>query len=106
MNIQPTGIERIDDDTIEITWSDHARQRYSAEQLRGACPCASCREKRNSPPEPAEGGLPVLSAAEAQPMRIAGMKPVGTYAYTIEFNDGHDTGIFSYDLLRSLGEPV
>lgn len=34
------------------------------------------------------------------------MKPVGAYAYTIAFSDGHDTGIFSYDLLKSLGELV
>ncbi len=105
MNIQPADIQRIDDDHIEIAWSDGSRRRYSIEELRGACPCASCREKLNAPPPPSDT-LPVLSAAEAQPMRINGMTPVGTYAYTIEFSDGHDTGIFSYDLLRSLGNDV
>ena len=29
-----------------------------------------------------------------------------SYAYTIAFSDGHDTGIFSFDLLQQLGEPV
>jgi DUF971 family protein len=31
------------------------------------------------------------------------MKPTGNYAYGIEFSDGHDTGIFTLELLRSLG---
>jgi DUF971 family protein len=33
------------------------------------------------------------------------MKPVGNYAYTIAFSDGHDTGIYSFDRLLELGEP-
>jgi DUF971 family protein len=32
------------------------------------------------------------------------MKPVGNYAYTIAFSDGHDTGIYTFELLRELGE--
>ncbi len=48
----------------------------------------------------------MLSAAEAEPLRIEGMKPVGSYAYTIAFSDGHDTGIYSFDLLQQLGERV
>ena len=78
---------------------------YPARELREKCPCATCREKRNSPP-PSPLQLPVLSTAEAQPMRIVGMKPVGNYAYSIAFSDGHDTGIFAFDLLRQLGEPA
>ena len=35
---------------------------------------------------------------------IAGVEPVGNYAIRIIFDDGHDTGIFSYDLLRAIGE--
>jgi len=30
------------------------------------------------------------------------MKPVGSYAYTIVFSDGHNTEIFSFDLLQQL----
>ena len=50
--------------------------------------------------------LPIVSAAETQPLKILGMKPVGNYAYSIAFSDGHDTGIFTFDLLRSLGEKL
>ncbi len=35
---------------------------------------------------------------------IHGAEPVGHYAIRIRFDDGHDTGIFSWDYLRFLGE--
>ena len=76
---------------------------YTARQLRDECPCATCRELRSLPPKPAEL-LPVLSPAEARPLTLLSMKPVGHYAYSIGFSDGHDTGIYTFDLLRELGE--
>ena len=39
--------------------------------------------------------LSVLTAAEARPLRIEGVKPIGNYAYGIAFSDGHNTGRFS-----------
>jgi DUF971 family protein len=44
--------------------------------------------------------------AEARPLRLLGMKPVGNYAYSIAFSDGHDTGIFTLEFLRELGVEV
>lgn len=100
MNVHPTKLERIGDRQLLIEWSDGQKRRYGLRELRDACPCATCREKRNQPP----AMLPILSDAEIQPLAIHGMKPVGNYAYTIAFSDGHDTGIYSFDLLRQLGE--
>ena len=34
---------------------------------------------------------------------IAGLEPVGNYAVRIVFDDGHDTGLYSWDYLRELG---
>ena len=90
---------------IAIAWSDGATAVYSPRLLRDACPCATCREQRKEPPQPS-GGLTVLSMAEARPLTVQGMKPVGNYAYSIAFSDGHDTGIFTLDLLRALGTEV
>ncbi len=75
---------------------------YAISQLRDHCPCATCREKRAAPPPL----LPVLTIAEAQPLSIGGMQPIGHYAYSIRFSDGHDTGIYTFELLRELGSPV
>ena len=104
MNIQPTKLERRGDRELLIEWSDGQRLVYTYQQLRDACPCATCREKRSAPKKEEESLFPILSAEEAQPMTIAGMNPVGVYAYGIRFSDGHDTGIFSFELLRSVGK--
>ena len=87
---------------LQIEWSNGQISEHSAAQLREVCPCASCREKRNAQSAPT-GQLPVLSIEETKPTEIAGIKPVGNYAYGIQFNDGHDTGIFTLEFLRELG---
>jgi len=101
---QPTDIQRTEDRSLLITWSDGAVRRYKYRELRDGCPCATCREIRNAPEEDAPL-LPVLSPAELAPLAIAGMKPVGNYAYGIEFSDGHDSGIYTFGLLREMGTP-
>ncbi len=104
--ILPTGIQRSAAGQIVIQWSDDRQTAYTAGQLRKACPCASCREKRKAKAEDdakPSGMLPVLSAAEAQPLEIAAMRPAGQYAYNIQFSDGHNSGLFTFDLLRELG---
>lgn len=103
MNAYPTKLEIAENTHVVITWSDGVRRRYRFGELRDLCPCATCREKCNAPPtSPLQ--LRILSPQEAQPLRITGMTPVGNYAYSIAFSDGHDTGIFTLELLRSAGE--
>lgn len=101
----PTKLEKQGDSKLLITWSDGSQREYAYRELRDACPCATCREKRNAPPGPATL-LPVLKPEEARPLKLEGMKPVGNYAYAIEFSDGHDTGIYTFDLLKQLGKPA
>ena len=105
MTLLPEKIARTDTDRLQITWSDGQVREYTPRQLRDGCPCASCRESRAAPPPPSTE-LPILSPAEAQPLRVAGMKPVGHYAYSIAFSGGHDTGIFTFERLREIGREV
>jgi DUF971 family protein len=105
MTVQPTKLELIEGDRLRIEWSDQTQREYATAELRDACPCATCREKRKQPPQ-SSMDLPVLSAAEAAPLKLVGMKPVGNYAYSIAFSDGHDTGIFTLESLRDLGSDV
>ena len=103
--LRPVKLELRDGNRLSITWSDGERREMTVGELRKACPCATCREQRAAPPKPS-GGLNVLSMAEARPLAIAGMKPVGNYAYSIAFSDGHDTGIYTLEFLRELGQKV
>src|SRR2546421_11311394 len=102
--IHPTALALTPDNRLQIDWSDGSRREYRYRELRDACPCATCREKRAAPPQPANL-LTVLKPEETRPLGLLGMKPVGNYAYSIEFSDGHDTGIFTFDLLGQLGQP-
>jgi DUF971 family protein len=100
----PTALQLTPDNRLLIDWSDGRRRVYRIRELRDACPCATCREKRSQPADPL--ALPVLKQVQTQPLTISSMEPMGNYAYSIRFSDGHDTGIFAFDLLRQLGEPA
>jgi DUF971 family protein len=101
----PTKIARLEDPaaapgSIEILWSDGVRGVYPPRLLRDACPCATCREQRTAPARPPL--LQVLRPEEIVPLAISGMRPVGQYAYSIEFSDGHSSGIYTLEYLREL----
>ncbi len=110
---RPETLEREGPAGLVIGWSDGSRRRYTAAGLRTACPCATCREKKAVDATKLPAGssiksslLPVLSLQEARPTAIEHMRPVGNYAYNIEFSDGHDSGIFTFDYLLELGELI
>lgn len=98
----PVELKRTSQRELEIRWSDDYEQRIPYRVLRDACQCARCMDQKTNKPDKPAGMLRVLSAAETTPMEIASMKPVGNYAYNIEFSDGHSTGLFTFELLRSL----
>jgi DUF971 family protein len=105
MTEQPTKLELIAGGQLRIIWSDGQVREYAIRELRDKCPCATCRELRSAPPPPMTQ-LPILSAAETQPLRISAMTPVGRYAYGIDFSDGHSTGIYTLESLRAFGHEV
>lgn len=104
MEFVPVTLERTQTG-IEIEWNDGRQSTYRAAQLRKICPCATCREKNKSAESAKPAALPVLSLAEAKPLSIERMRPVGNYAYNITFSDGHDSGLFTFEMLYELGEP-
>jgi DUF971 family protein len=90
---------------MDIEWDDGHRTHYSFQWLRDACPCATCTEERNNhhrqagePPKAANTLLPMYK----EPARPKEVKPVGRYALNIAWNDGHASGIYSWDYLREL----
>ena len=99
---KPLSLRR-EGDGLAIDWSDGLRTFATWRHLRANCPCASCIEARAKPADP----FHVLKPQEvtAGPPQPVAMKGLGHYAYQIVWNDGHDTGIYSLDVLRELGSP-
>lgn len=105
MNPVPIKLEVAGSDRLRIHWNDGRTREYTYRELRDKCPCATCREKRAAPPPPSTQ-LPIITDAQIAPLRITSMKPVGNYAYSIDFSDGHDTGIYTLENLREWGQDV
>lgn len=81
---------------IVLAWPDGTSTSVGAAGLRAACPCAVCRELSG-----AAATARVLAGDE--PVAISAVRLVGSYAVHVTFEpDGHATGIFPFDLLRSL----
>jgi DUF971 family protein len=79
---------------LEVAFDDGARYRLPCEFLRVFSPSA---EVRGHGP-----GQEVLQVGKRE-VNIAAIEPVGTYAVKLVFSDGHDTGLYSWDILHELG---
>jgi len=79
---------------LEITFNNGTRFELPYEFLRVYSPSA---EVRGHGP-----GQEVLQVGKKD-IAIKGIEPVGSYAVTLTFSDGHDTGIYSWDYLYELG---
>jgi DUF971 family protein len=91
---------------VDITWADGHASHYDFPYLREECPCATCRDERGEKQEKPASQPPILSSP-ALPMfkpkpRAQSATQVGNYAIQFSFNDGHATGIYSYDHLRTI----
>lgn len=97
---------QLGEDALELRWSDGSETRHSFNVLRRECPCASCRAEREKLANPGkkltslrviQSDKPTLTQA-----KILEVLPVGRYALSFRWNDGHSTGIYSYDFLLTL----
>jgi len=91
---------------VDITWADGHSSHYDFTYLRDQCPCATCNDERGKK-EAAPVATANLLSSPLLPMykpkpRAQAATQVGNYAVQISFTDGHSTGIFSYDYLRTL----
>ena len=82
---------------LELEWSDGHRSTYDWELLRWNCPCATCSGEMGSP-----GVLQFTSELTPEQTALTDLNEVGRYALQPTWQDGHDTGIYSFDLLRRL----
>ena len=102
---RPATID-LGDEALTIRWQDGRESRYELQALRLQCPCAICRQKRGEPHGPQLTGaaeLPIVTTSELTPTSEArGFDPVGRYGIRIHWADGHEDGIYTFEMLRRL----
>ena len=78
---------------LELVYSESARYRLPCEYLRVYSPSAEV--KGHGP------GQEILQTGKMH-VTITDIRPVGHYAVQLVFDDGHDTGLYSWDYLHDL----
>jgi Mrp family chromosome partitioning ATPase/DUF971 family protein len=80
---------------LQVTWQDGTSSLFESHDLRLACRCAVCVEEFTGrqllKPEHVPGDIEIKDAS-----------PLGNYAVSIVWSDGHSTGIYSWEYLRQL----
>lgn len=93
----PIGLRRRDLRTLSVLWEDGHRDDFDVRDLRLACHCALCIEEMS--------GRKLLDPKTVRPdVSPRVITSIGNYAIGIDWNDGHNSGIYSFDHLHSLGE--
>lgn len=83
------------DQVLELTWTDTRTDRIPYRHLRANCPCASCRDEWT--------GQRILDPATIRPdLKLEGMEGVGNYAVRLAWNDGHSSGLYTWETLQKL----
>ena len=95
MSIRPTEIKLHQASRVlEVAFEDGAHFRLPCEYLRVFSPSA---EVRGHGP----GTATLVTGKEK--VNIAAIEPVGNYAVKLVFDDGHSSGLYSWNVLRELG---
>jgi len=80
-------------DALTVLFDDGARASLTAETLRTQSPSAEVQ---------GHGGMRPPAVTGKENVKISRLEPVGNYAVRIVFDDGHDSGLYSWDYLRQL----
>lgn len=84
---------------LQIGWNDGTVERIAFKTLRSQCPCAGCVDELT--------GIRTLDV-EAIPADIAPIRIelCGNYALKVDWNDGHSTGLYTWQRLAEIGRAV
>lgn len=86
---------------LVIEWNTGQTCRYPLGPLRMACPCVECRgghENMGRHTDPED----LLALVPDRDYRVERIEIVGNYALQFYWNDGHNTGIYTWDYLHRL----
>ena len=88
-------------DLMLFKWEDGLESYINLKTLREKCPCATCEGEKDV--------FGNIYKGNPNPMNensflLKGIQPVGYYALRPFWNDGHHSGIYSFEMLRTLCE--
>ena len=84
---------------LTIEWDDDHVSTFPLDGLRRACPCAGCQGHDNMGTLPEREIFLVPALLRWDELKL---KPVGNYAIQFTWDDGHDTGIYTWKSLRAM----
>lgn len=94
MSPEPVDIDIVRDRSVTITFDDGVVCVFPVEALRAACPCASCRGWRE------RGEVAWPRPGQADTITIVDAQLSGAWGLSIDWSDGHSTGIYAWTVLR------
>ena len=80
---------------LRVTWDDGNVSEYAWEPLRRACMCAYCHGEGAY-----QGEVNDDTRFTEEQTTLKEVFPVGRYGLTPSWGDGHDTGIYTFKMLR------
>ncbi|MEI7484974.1 MAG: DUF971 domain-containing protein [Ignavibacteriota bacterium] len=98
-NYYPIQLKKTENNSLSVKWNDDSVTEITLTKLRDECPCVNCKGESVI----FESYIPIKSPFKAAGYyEIDKIETVGNYAISIKWKDGHDTGIYSWDILRKL----
>lgn len=98
--LHPTSLKRLNEVVLASQWSDGFSSSILLSDLRDACPCAYCTGEEIM----GQTVFPGMKTFQPGMNELASLTPVGNYAVQASWKDGHDSGIYSWEMLRTVFE--
>jgi DUF971 family protein len=86
----PADIDIRREVSVTVTFEDGVVCQFPVAALRAACPCATCRGMRERGQDVRVGDDIAIRDAELS----------GAWGLSLDWNDGHSTGIYAWSTLR------
>jgi DUF971 family protein len=92
MTAPPQKID-VEPERLVVSWSDEHVSHYDLVALRRACMCAPCTHRRDQ-------GEPVWPTPGApEKLAVVGAELVGGWGLNVQWNDTHETGVYTWETL-------
>ncbi|MCE7935468.1 MAG: DUF971 domain-containing protein [Chlorobi bacterium CHB2] len=97
--MHPLNFEQPSPELLAIRWQDGTTSTVSTTVLRQHCPCTNCRSNAHLIPT---NGRSLLTQSMTT---IRELVLIGSRQLQIIWEDGHQWGLYSWEMLRTLADP-